>query len=67
LFHSAAFEPLSNVRLIPVDAADAVSATTLPALCAVLIDGVRGDPSFTCSDLLLGRRGLLFFGDFAIL
>jgi len=26
-----------------------------------------GDPAFTCGDLLLGRRGLLFFGDLVIL
>jgi len=53
---------------MPEETVDTVPATTLSAaLCAVLIGGVRGDPSFTCGDLLLGRRGLLFFGDLAIL
>jgi len=45
-----------------VDTVDTVSAMTLPAFCAVLFGGVRGDPSFTCGDLLLGRRGFLFVG-----
>ena len=42
----------------------------VPALaCEDPVDPVLdpGDPAFTCGDLLLGRRGLLFFGDFVIL
>jgi len=61
-----AFEPLSIIRHAPVETVDTVSAITLPALCAGLF-GARCAPLFTCGDLLLGRRGLLFFGDLAIL
>jgi len=66
LFRRMAFEPLSIIRRTSVETVDTVSAMTLPALCTGLF-GARGDPSFTCGDLLLGRRGLLFFGDLAIL
>jgi len=67
LFRRITFEPLSKIRRAPVEMVDTVSAMTLPAFCTVLFGGVRGDPSFTCGDLLLGRRGFLFFGDVAIL
>jgi len=60
------FEPLSSIRRTPVETVDMVSAITLPAFCTGLV-GVRCAPAFTCGDLLLGRRGLLFFGDLAIL
>jgi len=52
------FAPLSNARRL----AEAVSATTL---CTGLV-GARCAPTFTGGDLLLGRRGLLFFGDLVI-
>jgi len=63
LFRRMAFEPVSIIRRTPVETVDTVSAMTL---CTGLF-GVRGDPSLTCGDLFLGRRGLLFFGDLAIL
>jgi len=61
-----AFVPLSNTRRTPVEKVETVSAITLLAFCAELV-GARCAPTFTCSDLLLGRRGLLFFGDLVIL
>jgi len=63
-----AFEPLSIIRHTPVETVDMVSVITLPALCTGLF-GVRCASLFTCGDLLLlvGRRGLLFFGDLVIL
>jgi len=60
------FEPLSSIRRMPVETVETVLATTLPAFCAGLV-GVRCAPTFTCGDLLLGRRVLLFFGDLVIL
>ena len=57
------FVPLSSTRRMPVEKVEAVSVT---ALCTELV-GVRCTPTFTCGDLLLGRRGLLFFGDLVIL
>ena len=57
------FVPLSNTRRMPVEKVEAVSAITL---CTGLV-GARCAPSFTCGDLLLGRRGLWFFEDLAIL
>jgi len=63
LFRRMIFAPLSSARRTPVEKAEAASAT---ALCAGLVRA-RCAPTFTCGDLLLGRRGLLFFGDLVIL
>jgi len=63
LFRRMAFEPLSIIPRTPVETVDTVSAITF---CTGFF-GVRCAPLFTCGDLLLGRRGLLFFGDLAIL
>ena len=63
LFHRMIFAPLSSAHRAPVAKVEAVWATTL---CTGLV-GVRCAPTFTCGDLLLGRCGLLFFGDLVIL
>jgi len=57
------FDPLCSIRRTPVETA---LTTTLLVFCAAPL-GVRCVATFTCGDLLLERRGLLFLGDFVIL
>jgi len=63
LFRRMIFVPLSSTRRAPVEKVEAASAITL---CTELV-GVRCAPTSACGNLLLGRRGLLFVGDLAIL